>query len=115
MNRAERRRLQKQGRKPEKEATLNLKVGAIQQMKQDATNSATDTAFLLMLAIPTMVLRDNYSKLTRREHDGKKRIERFTDMCLELYERFDRGEITVADLEQVLSEESGIKVEKRKR
>lgn len=45
MNRAERRRRQKQGLPIVKEPVLNMKVSDIQQIKTQATNTAADTAF----------------------------------------------------------------------
>lgn len=67
MNRAERRRRQKQGLPIVKEPVLNMKVSDIQQIKTQATNTAADTAFFLMLAIPVMVIHDKYPQLMRRE------------------------------------------------
>jgi hypothetical protein len=113
MNRAERRRRQKQGLPIVKEPVLNMKVSDIQQIKTQATNTAADTAFFLMLAIPVMVIHDKYPQLMRREVDGKQRAERFADLCLDLYDSFNKGYVTLDDLSQCLWEEAGIKLEKK--
>lgn len=113
MNRAERRRRQKQGLPIVKEPVLNMKVSDIQQIKTQATNTAADTAFFLMLAIPVMVIHDKYPQLMRREVDGKTRAERFADLCLDLYDSFNKGYVTLDDLSQCLWEEAGIKLEKK--
>lgn len=113
MNRAERRRRQKQGLPIVKEPVVNMKVSDIQQIKTQATNTAADTAFFLMLAIPVMVIHDKYPQLMRREVDGKSRAERFADLCLDLYDSFNKGYVTLDDLSQCLWEEAGIKIERK--
>lgn len=113
MNRAERRRRVKQGLPVNKEPVINIKASDIQAIKEQATSSAADTAFLLMLAIPVMVIHDKYSQLMRREVDGKPRAERFADLCLDLYDSFNRGYVTLDDLADCLWEEAGIKLTKK--
>lgn len=115
MNRAERRTRQKKGIPFTKEPVLNIKASDIQQIKKDAINAATDTAFFLMLAIPVMVIHDKYPKLMRKVVDGKSREERFADLCIDLYDSFDKGYVTLNDLKECLWEEAGIKFEKKNR
>lgn len=113
MNRAERRRRAKQGLPVEKEPVLNIKASDIQSIKKQAVSNAADTAFFLMLAIPVMVIHDKYPLLMRREVDGKSREERFADLCLDLYDSFNRDYVTLEDLAQCLWEEAGIKLERK--
>ena len=113
MNRAERRRKQKQGPPIVKEPVMNIKVSDIQNIKKQATMTAADTAFLLMLAIPVMVIHDKYPQIMRRVVDGKSREERFADLCLELYDSFEKGYVTLDDLAGCLWDEAGIKLEKK--
>lgn len=113
MNRAERRKRQKQGLPTHKEPVMNVKVSDIQNIKKQATTEAADLAFLLMLSIPVMVIHDKYPQLMRREVDGKSRAERFADLCLDLYDSFEKGYVTLDDLAQCLWEEAGIKLEKK--
>ncbi len=75
--------------------------------------TAADTAFFLMLAIPVMVIHDKYGKIMRRNVDGKSREERFADLCLDLYDSFNKGYVTLDDLAECLWEEAGIKLEKK--
>ena len=110
MNRAERRRLEKS--KQKKEPIINIKAKDVQQIKEDAKQQAIDRAFFLMLAIPTMVIHDNYPKLMKKFEDGKSREERFADMCLELYDCFEKGLVSLDDLKECLWEEANIKLEK---
>lgn len=105
MNRAERRRLQKQGIKVKPEPVINIKSSDVQKMKKEATQDAIDSAFLLMLGIPILVLRDKWGF-------GKIRLERFTDEILELYDSFNQGYLTLDDIHDVLFEEVGIKITK---
>lgn len=113
MNRAERRRRQKQGLPTVKEPVLNIKASDIESMKKQATMTAADTAFFLMLAIPVMVIHDKYPQIMRRIVDGKSREERFADLCLDLYDSFNKGHVTLDDLAECLWEEAGIKLEKK--
>ena len=110
MNRAERRRRQREGLPSTKEAVLNLKMSDIQRIKDDVVTTAADSAFLLMLAIPTIVLHDKYPKIMRKVVDGKSREERFVDMCLDLFHLFNEGYVTLDDLAKCLWEESGVKL-----
>ena len=68
---------------------------------------------VLKLCIPVMVIHDKYPQLMRREVDGKPRAERFADLCLDLYDSFNRGYITLDDLADCLWEEAGIKLIKK--
>ena len=104
MNRAERRRLKRQS---EKEAVINVKSSDIQRIKQDSTQEAVDKAFFLMLAIPVMVIHDKYPQLMKK--DGRE--QRFADLCIDLYDSFNKGYVTLDELADCLWEEVGIKLE----
>jgi hypothetical protein len=108
MNRAERRRTGKKGHEP----VINIKTSDINQIKENAIMEASNKAFFLMLAIPVMVIHDKYPQLMRKEVDGKSREERFVELCIDLYDSFDRGYITLEDFHQCLWEEAGIKIER---
>lgn len=103
MNRAERRRLKIKGKEP----VMNIKRGDIDAMKQQATKVAVNRAFFLMLAIPTMVIHDKFGKLMKR--DGREKT--FAELCIDLYDSYDKGYVTLDELAQVLWEEAGIKVD----
>lgn len=57
-----------------------------------------------------MVLHDKYSQIMKREVDGKGREERFVDLCLDLYDSFEKGYLSLEDIHQCLWEEGGIKL-----
>ena len=109
MNRAERRRLL---RESQKEPIIHIKTMDIQNLKKQISESAANTVFSLMLAIPVMVLHDKYAQLMKKNVDGKTREERFADMCLELYDSYQKGYVTIEDLEDCLWKEAGIKLQK---
>lgn len=103
MNRAERRRLKKEQEK--KEPVYNIKQSNLKQMKSEATNEAVSVAFKLMIGIPTMVLHDKYG------WGGKKRLPEFAEHVLDLYDSFDKGFITLDDIEKCIEDETGVKLQ----
>ena len=105
MGRAEQRRAQREAQKSNKIYTLTQEQ--IDKIKDDAVREASDTAFLLMLAIPVMVLHDKYWEKT-----AKKKCPIFVDQCLDLFESFSADRVSLEDLKQCLLEESGIKLER---
>lgn len=106
MGRAEQRRAMKV-----KNPTYTLTQAQINQIKTDAMEEASERAFLLMLSIPVMVLHDKFGQLMRR--DG--RTEKFIELCLDLYDSFEKGYVTLEDLKATLREETGFSVEKERK
>lgn len=107
MNREQRR---KAGIK-RKEPVINVRFADIEAMKQQATQKGVDTAFLLMLAIPTMIIHDKFGQLMKR--DGREEL--FVNLCLELYEMYKEGYVDITDLHKVLETEAGVKIRESKR
>lgn len=106
MNRAERRRAEKLASKA-KTAIYNLTQEQINQIKQQAKDEAIDTAFTLMLAIPLEVLiGDGYWVKS-----AKKRLPKFLDEVLSLYDSWNKGVLTIEELREDLWEYGGIKLE----
>ena len=68
---------------------------------------SVDVAFKLMLGLPVMVLHDKYG------WGGKKRLPEFGDYVLELYDSFDKGYITLEEIEEVIRKETGISFVKK--
>ena len=110
MNRAERRRQHREALKKDK--AYYMKQEQIDAIKDTTTSKAVDTAFKLMLCIPVMVIHDHYAELMRKEVDGKSRGERLSDLILDLYDSYNKGLVSLEDLEKCLYEEAGIKFEK---
>lgn len=106
LNRAERRR--NNITTPEK--AVMIKVSDIEKIKDEAAERATNTAITLMLGIPLLVLHDKYSELTRREVNGKSRLERFAEMCLYQFDCFNEGRLTIDDFNNIIWKEAGIKL-----
>lgn len=103
MNRAERRR-----NKLEKPKVYTLTDEQIKQIKQDAIDDATNKAFGAMLGLPLLALRDTFGF-------GKERLSRFMDDLINKYDSFERGYITLEDLINTAQEETGIKIEWRRK
>lgn len=107
MNRAERRRLERESGKAQKVYTLTQ--SQIDTIKKQAVKEAVDIGFTLMLAIPVMILHDKYWVKT-----ASKKLPKFVDQCLDLYDSYDKGYVSLEDLRQVLWDEGGIKLERSK-
>lgn len=112
MNRAMRREIAKHNKtKMEKVPTYNMNASQIKAMKEESTEKGVDIAMKLLLCIPVMVIHDHYADLMRKVVDGKSREERLADMILDLYDSYNRGYVTLEQLEECLWEEAGIKLE----
>lgn len=85
MKRAERRRLEKQGKTVQKEAVLSMKASDLERIKNEAREEAVDTAMVLLLGIPVKVLHDKYGWGT------KKRLPEFAEAVLDVYSDFSEG------------------------
>lgn len=107
MNRAERRKAQKQGKSAYKPKVYNLTEEQINQIKQEASKEAIDTAFTLMLAIPLEVLiGDGYWAKS-----AKRRLPKFLDDVLSLYDSWNKGVLTIEELRDDLWNIGGIKLQ----
>ena len=101
MNRAERRRQKKATEKAEK--VVNVKAADVARLKEKATIEAANKAFILILAIPMIVLRDDFGF-------GGKRLTKFIDRALEQYKCFESGAVTIDELRQIIYEETGVSI-----
>lgn len=101
MNRKERRKRGQRG--PSVSPTYNLSIDQIEKIKKEAADDAMSKAFVLMLGLPLMALRDEFDF-------GKVRLERFEDKVTKLYQSFCAGNITLGDVHKTLYEEVGLKV-----
>ena len=105
MNRSERRRAEKQAKK-NKVVTYNYTQEQINHIKKEARDEAIGIAVTLMLALPLKVLKDNHWVKT-----AKRRLPKFLDNVLSLYDNWNNGEITLEELREDLWEYGGIKLE----
>ena len=106
MNRAERRRLEKQGKTVWKEPVLSMRASDLERIKSEAREEAVDTAMVLLLGIPIKVLRDKYG------WGMKKRLPEFAEAFLEVYSDFSEGDMTLEEFRELIYEECGIKFQK---
>lgn len=122
MNRAERRRTQKQEEK-KRTATYNLTEEQLDIMIRERIVEALDDAksegyeagkrdgvgcaLELLLLLPLGVLKDHYWKKT---YD--KKLPEFTQYVLEYYNRWENNELDIESLRQILWDYAGIRIEK---
>jgi len=104
MNRSERRRQQKEEEKDQ--VRYNLSKADIKKIKDEAMTEAIDKAFILMLGLPVLTMRDKFGF-------GPKRLERLTDEVLELYDSFNKGYLTLDDILETIKEETGLELIQR--
>ena len=100
MNRAERRRKEKEAQGKKK--TYTLTVEQIEQIKKKATDDALHQAMVLLFGIPVLVLREQYG------WGAKKRLPEFGEYLTDYYEEFNEGVWTVEEYEQMVLDYTGI-------
>ena len=105
MGRAERRRLEREKGKAQKVNTITQ--SQIDAMKKKAVDDAVSIGFTLMLSIPVTILHDKYWVKT-----ASKKLPKFVDQCLDLYDSYNKGYVTFEELRETLWEEGGIKLER---
>jgi len=84
-----------------KQKTYTLTQSQIDTIKAEATQAATKRAFAIMLAMPMMVLRDQWGF-------GKKRLSLFTDRVFDIYEAYDDDRLTLLDMHKTIEKETGV-------
>lgn len=94
-----------------KDPTYNMKQSQIDAIKEQEFKKGVDTAFVLMLAIPNMVIHDKFGMLMKK--DGRE--QRFVEEVIKLYELYNEGYVTLAELQQCLEEETGVKIERTRK
>lgn len=103
MNRQERRRAGIKAKDP----MISIKQSDIDRMKHEATTKAARAAFMLMLAIPTMIIHDKFSQIMKK--DGRE--QKFVELCLDLYDTYEKGYVDVQELKQLLKKEAGVEID----
>lgn len=104
MGRAELRRQQKAAQKKQKVYTLTQ--AQIDRIKEEATTEAINQAMVLLLTIPLEVLITEYWPKT-----AYKRGPEFTEKVVDLYHRWENGEVSMDDLKADLWKYGGVKFE----
>lgn len=113
MTRAERRRMEKEAERKKKtfvmtaeeldKIRLQEREKARQEFKAKTNNVALDI-FKMMLIIPTNILVTEYWEKTAR-----KRIPKFVDECLSIYEAWQQGAVDFEQMRSLAEEYSKIK------
>lgn len=94
-----------------KDPTYNMKQSQIDAIKEQEFKKGVDAAFVLMLAIPNMVIHDKFGMFMKK--DGRE--QRFVEEVIKLYELYNEGYVTLAELQQCLEEETGVKIERTRK
>lgn len=98
LNRSERRR----NNKPLTEKVYTFKQSELDKFKHDIVSEATNLAFLALLSMPLMALRDTFGF-------GQKRLNVFLGKLIDITKAFNEKYITLADLEQCLLDECNVR------
>ena len=98
MTRAEIRREQKK-----KTVTYTLTMEQINAIKREAIEEATLAAMKLLIGLPIMANRDLFGH-------GKSRLEKLADKIFDLYDSYEKGFISMQDIEDTIFEETGMKI-----
>ncbi len=104
MNRAERRRQQKESAKI-KEPTYTLTKYQIQQLKQEAYDKAMQDVTILTLGIPIMVMREKYG------WGSRKRLPDFAEALTDEFQKFAENNRTVREYRQRVFDLTGLRFE----
>ncbi|MGI6068922.1 MAG: hypothetical protein ACOYBE_00650 [Blautia sp.] len=105
MGRAERRRTEReQSKKPRTYIITSTEIAAI---KEDITKAVADELMAKVFGIGVMVIHDKFGQLMRKEVDGRSREQRYFDYCMELYDSYEQGYLTLDDIKDCLRDECG--------
>lgn len=86
-----------------KTPTYNMTMEQINAIKKSAVNEAIEAAWTLMLGFPVMQLSDKHGFT---EED----LDKFVDGVIALYDSYDKGYITLADVHMALKNEVGVSI-----
>ena len=89
-----------------KTPTYNLTMQQIEDMKKQASKEAVEVAWTLMLGLPCLPLMDKFG------FTGEQ-LERYLDEVMDYYDSYEKGYITLEDVQKVIWDEGGTKIEKK--
>lgn len=78
----------------------------IQKGYEKGRQDAIERASQYSMAVPTMVLRDDFGF-------GKKRLDKFLDSYMELYDAIEEGYLNLDDIIETVNEETSVEIVKR--
>lgn len=88
-------------KKKKKKPTYNMTWDQIETIKKDAKKEGMNFAFEMMVALPLLVLRDQFGF-------GKVRLQRFAESLSELTVDMNEERLDLYDIADTLSEETGL-------
>lgn len=114
--RAELRRIAKEAEKKEHKKemiakSLNMSKAEVEALTEMVRKEAVEQTLIMLMAIPVMIIHDNFGKLMKKKDENGTREERFIDMFLEMYEAYEKGYVSLQDMKDVLVNEGGITIE----
>ena len=80
----------------------------IQKGYEKGRKESIERASQLSMAVPIMVLRDEFGF-------GEKRIDKFIAAYIELYDSISKGYLDLNDIIKTINEETGVKIVERNR
>ncbi len=104
MNRAERRRQQREAEKSN--ALITMTAGQIEILKQQAYDDAIHDVMHIALAVSAFTLHDKIGQLMRKEN----RIPNFMDLALNNWSAIESGHLSLDDVNKALKYEANCDV-----
>lgn len=101
MNRAERRRAERERKNGE--AVYQVKRSDLERLHDDAMTQVSRKVIPVVLLTSLMVLRDKYGF-------GRKRLGDFAESVFEIYEAVDTDYVSFDDLAETIEKETGVKL-----
>ena len=99
MNRAERRRQQKE--KEKANSLITLTNGQIDIIKRQAYDDAVHDLMHIALGVSAFTLHDKYGQLMKKDH----REQKFIDFALDVWSSIESGHISLSDIVDALKQE----------
>lgn len=93
-------------KKPTYTVTFEQIQNYIKQGYDKGRKDSIERASQLSMAVPVMVLRDEFGF-------GKKRLDKFIDAYMELYDAIDEGYLNLDDIIKTVNEETSVEIVKR--
>lgn len=93
--------------KKQKTPTYNMTMEQIEAIQKRAIKEAVESAWVLMLGLPVMVLTD-------KNGFTPEQVDKFIDDVMALHDSYDKGYLTLADVHNALKEEAGVRITKKK-
>lgn len=98
--------MKKKNKTPTYTVTYEQIQNYIKQGYEKGKQDSIERASQLSMTVPIMVLRDEFGF-------GKKRLDKFIDAYMELYNSIDEGYLNLDDIIKTVNEETSVEIVKR--